>query len=123
MYEHDPLSHKIIGCAIEVHRQLGPRLLESTYEEALCIELTDASLSYTRQLRAPVVYKGRVIGEYRPDVVVAQSVLIEIKSVEALHAVHQAQTLSYMRVLRLSVGLLMNFNTAVLRTNIRRFAI
>ena len=123
MYEHDPLTHQIIGCAIEVHRHLGPGLLEATYEEALCMELAEANLSYTRQLRVPVLYKGRIIGEHRPDLVVADRVLVEIKSVEALHSVHRAQTLAYMRVLRVPVGLLMNFNCDVLRASIRRLAI
>lgn len=123
MYQHDPLTHQIIGCAIEVHRQLGPGLLESAYEEALCIELTDAKLPLTRQIRMPVFYKGRVTGEHRPDLVVSERVLVEIKSVEGLHAVHRAQTLAYMRVLRIGVGLLMNFNSAVLRTNIQRFSL
>ncbi len=123
MHEHDPLTHQIIGCAIEVHRHLGPGLLESTYEEALCIELDDAALPYTRQVRVPVSYKGRLIGEHRPDLVVADRVLVEVKSVEALHPVHQAQILAYMRVLQVHVGLLMNFNSAVLRTNVRRFVL
>jgi GxxExxY protein len=123
MHEHDPLTHQIIGCAIEVHRQLGPGLLEATYEEALCIELDDAALPYTRQVRVPVSYKGRLIGEHRPDLVVADRVLVEVKSVEALHPVHQAQILAYMRVLQVHVGLLMNFNSAVLRTNVRRFVV
>ena len=123
MYEHDPLTQEIIGCGIEVHRQLGPGLLEATYEEALCIELSDASLIYVRQVPVPVFYKGRLIGEHRPDLVVCDKVIVEIKSVERLHAVHEAQILAYMRVLRLSVGLLMNFNSAVLRTSVRRFAI
>lgn len=123
MYEHDPLTQVIIGCAIEVHRHLGPGLLEATYEEALCVELIEAKLAYKRQVRVPVLYKGHLIGEHRPDLVVSDRVLIEVKSVESLHAVHQAQTLAYMRVLRLPVGLLMNFNSAVLRTSIRRLAI
>ncbi len=123
MYEHDPLTHTIIGCAIEVHRHLGPGLFESSYEEALCIELAEAKLSFTRQIRVPVLYKGHIIGEHRPDLVVADQVLVEIKSVERLHEVHRAQTLAYMRVLRMPVGLLMNFNSAVLRTSIQRFAI
>ena len=122
MYEHDPLTHTIIGCAIEVHRHLGPGLFESSYEEALCIELTDAKLPYTRQIRVPVLYKGHIIGEHRPDLVVSDPVLVEIKSVDMLHAVHRAQTLAYMRVLKLPVGLLMNFNSAVLRASIQRFA-
>jgi GxxExxY protein len=123
MYEHDPLTQRIIGCAIEVHRQLGPGLLEATYEAALCIELDDACLSYARQVRAPVNYKGCLIGEYRPDLVVADRVVVEVKCVGSLHPVHQAQILAYMRVLQVPVGLLMNFNSAVLRTSIRRFAI
>ncbi|MBI2829139.1 MAG: GxxExxY protein [Acidobacteria bacterium] len=123
MYEHDPLTRLIIGCAIEVHRHLGPGLLEATYEEALCVGLNEAKLAYKRQVRVPVLYKGHLISEYRPDLVVSDRVLIEVKSVEALHAVHQAQTLAYMRVLQLPVGLLMNFNSALLRTSIRRLAI
>jgi len=123
MYEHDPLTHQIIGCAIEVHRHLGPGLLEATYEKALCIELAEGGLAYTRQVPVPVLYKGHLIGEHRPDLVVCDRVLVEIKSVEALHSVHQAQTLAYMRVLRVPTGLLMNFNSEVLRTSVRRLAI
>ena len=123
MYEHDALTHSIIGCGIEVHRHLGPGLPEGTYEEALCIELSETGLTYTRQVAVPVTYKGRIIGEHRPDLVVCGKVVVEIKSVERLHPVHVAQTLTYMRVLRAPVGLLMNFNTDVLRTNVRRLAI
>lgn len=123
MYEHDPLTHSIIGCGIEVHRHLGPGLPEATYEEALCIELSEAGLTYTRQISVPVIYKGRIVGEHRPDLVVCDKVVVEIKSVERLHQVHVAQTLTYMRVLRAPVGLLMNFNSDVLKTNVRRLAI
>ena len=123
MYEHDALTHSIIGCGIEVHRHLGPGLPEGTYEEALCIELSETGLTYTRQVAVPVTYKGRIIGEHRPDLVVCGKVVVEIKSVERLHPVHVAQTLTYMRVLRVQVGLLMNFNSDVLRTNVRRLAI
>ncbi len=123
MHQHDPLTHSIIGCAIEVHRHLGPGLLETTYEAALCIELDAAGLTYTRQIGVPVLYKGRLIGEHRPDLVVENKVVVEIKSVERLNAVHQAQTLVYMRILRLPVGLLMNFNSDVLRTSLRRLVI
>lgn len=122
-YAHDPLTYRIIACAIEVHRHLGPGLFEATYEEALCIELNDARLTFRRQVRVPVLYKGHLIGEHRPDLVIADRVLVEIKSVDALHAVHRAQTLTYMRVLRLRVGLLINFNSAVLRSSIQRFAL
>src|SRR5688572_28261221 len=123
MCEHDPLTHQIIGCAIEVHRHLGPGLLEATYEKALCIELEDARLPDIRQVPVPILYKGRLIGEHRPDLVVGERVLVEVKSVETLHSVHRAQTLAYMRVLGMPVGLLMNFNSEVLRTSIKRFAI
>jgi GxxExxY protein len=123
MHEHDPLTHRIIGCAIEVHRCLGPGLLENVYEEALCIELSDAGLSYVRQMGVPVLYKGHLIGEHRPDLVVADRVVVEIKSVEVLRPVHFSQTLTYMRILRMPVGLLMNFNSAVLRTDVRRLAV
>lgn len=120
MHVHDPLTERIIACAIEVHRSLGPGLLESTYEEALCIELTHARLSYERQPGIPVVYRDVQIGEYRPDLIVQRQVVVEIKSVERLVGLHQAQLLAYMRVLRLKVGLLLNFNTEVLRAGIRR---
>ena len=122
-YEHDPVTHRIIGCAIEVHRQLGPGLLENTYEEALCLELTHARLSFVRQVSVPVYYKGHLIGEHRPDLVVQDKVVVEVKSVERLIAVHQAQLLAYMRLLEKPVGLLLNFNSDVLRTGIRRLAI
>jgi GxxExxY protein len=123
MYDHDPLTHSIIGCAIEVHRHLGPGLHENTYEEAFCIELRAVPLEYTRQVGVPVWYKGQLIGEHRPDLVVAAKVIVEIKSVERLTDVHRAQLLGYMRILRVPVGLLINFNSAVLRSSIRRLAL
>ena len=123
MYIHDALSERIIGCAITVHRALGPGLMESTYEEAVCIELTEEGLSYTRQIGVPVLYKDRLIGEYRPDLVVEDRIVVEIKSVERLAGVHQAQVLAYMRVLKLPVGLLINFNGEVLRTGVKRLII
>ena len=122
-YKHDPLTQRIIGCAIEVHRHLGPGLLESTYEEALCLELTIEGLSFVRQPSVPVLYKGHLIGEHRPDLIVQDRVVVEVKSVERLIGVHQAQLLAYMRLLKKPVGLLLNFNSDVLRTGIRRLAI
>ena len=106
-----------------MHRHLGPGLHENTYEEARCIELKAVPLDYTRQVGVPVLYKGHLIGEHRPDLVVGSKVVVEVKSVERLTDVHQAQILAYMRILGIPVGLLMNFNSAVLRTNIRRLAI
>ena len=123
MDEHDPLTHDIIRCAIEVHRELGPGLAESTYEQALAIELTAAGIGFSRQVGVPIHYKGQLIGEYRPDMVIERAVVAEIKSVERLSGVHRAQLLKYMRVLNLSVGLLLNFNGEVLRTGIRRLAL
>ena len=86
----------------------------------MCIELSDTRLSFTRQLVVPVFYKGRLIGEHRPDLVVDGRVVVEIKSVERLIGLHQAQTLTYMRVLKLRLGLLINFNGELIRSNVRR---
>jgi len=121
--DRDPLTRRIIGCAIEVHRQLGPGLMETTYEEAMCIELADKEISFIRQAGVPVFYKGHLIGEHRPDLVVQDQVIVEVKSVERLIGVHQAQLIAYMRLLRKPVGLLLNFNSEVLRTGIRRLVI
>jgi GxxExxY protein len=119
----DPMTQAIIGCAMTVHRALGPGLFEATYEEALCIELADANMRVHRQIRVPVVYKDRRIGEYRPDLMVDDRVIIEIKSVERLIKLHEAQVLAYMRVLRKPIGLLINFNTDVLKAGLRRLTL
>ena len=89
--QFDPLTERIIGCAIAVHRELGPGLLEATYEEALCIELELADLSFRRQMSVPVLYKGRSIGEYRLDLLIEDTVVVEIKSVERLQPLFDAQ--------------------------------
>ena len=116
MSEDNSLTGRIIGCGIEVHRELGPGLTESNYEEALCIELTAAGLSYVRQVSVPVVYKGQ-------QIVVENGVVVEIKSVERFIGVHRAQVLTYMRILKVPLGLLLNFNSEVLRTGIQRLRI
>ena len=123
MYEHDALTERIIGCAIAVHRALGPGLLEATYEEAFCIELAEQGLRFSRQAGVPITYRGRPIGEYRPDVVIEEAVVVEIKSVERLIGLRQAQLLAYMQILKLQVGLLLNFNGETLRSGVRRLAI
>lgn len=123
MKAEDKLTERIIGCAIEVHRQLGPGLLESTYEAALCIEFDDVSLAYKRQHIAPVLYKGRMIGEYRLDLIVEDAVVVEIKSVERLDPVFEAQILTYLKVTGKRVGLLINFNTRMLKMGIKRFVL
>jgi len=120
MHEHDPLTECIIGCGIAVHRALGPGLLEAHYERALCIELGDSGLSFVRQVTVPVYYKGHLLGEHRPDLVVEDEVVVEIKSVERLIGLHSAQLLTYMRLLEKPTGLLLNFYSDVLRTGIRR---
>ena len=91
------ITEKIIGCAIEVHRTIGPGLLEQTYEEALCVELGLQELQYQRQLPLPVLYKGHEIGEYRLDLLVKDSVVVEIKSVERHDPVFEAQVLTYLK--------------------------
>ena len=120
MHDHDPLTERIIGCGITVHKILGPGLVEAQYERALCLEFAESGLSYERQLVVPVFYKGHLIGEHRPDLVVENEVVVEIKSVERLIGLHQAQLLTYMRLLKKPTGLLLNFYTEVLRAGIRR---
>jgi GxxExxY protein len=117
------LTERIIGCAIEVHRQLGPGLLEGTYESALCIELNDAGLQHVRQPIFPVLYKGQVIGEYRLDLIVEDLVIVEIKSVQRFDPIFGAQVLTYLKVTGKRLGLLMNFNSRLLRDGVKRFVL
>ena len=118
----DPLSDAVIGLAIEVHRTLGPGLLESVYEVCLGKELTAAGIAFQRQAAVPVVYKGdRLEVGFRADVVVQGELLIEIKSVEKLSPLHEAQLLTYLRLGGFPNGLLMNFNTKLLKDALRRF--
>jgi len=120
---HHALTARIISSAIEVHRHLGPGLLESVYEKAFCRELTLQRIPFVRQLAIPLYYKGELIAEHRPDVVVAEAVVVEIKSVERFDQVHLAQLLTYLAVTQLRVGLLLNFNTGMLRNGIRRVSL
>jgi GxxExxY protein len=121
MADIDRLTERIIGCAIEAHRQLGPGLLEGTYEAALAIELESAGIRFDRQLVFPVNYKGRKIGEYRLDLLVDKQVVVEIKSVERFDPVFEAQILTYLRVTGARAGLLINFNSRLLHEGIKRF--
>ena len=114
------LTHRIIGLAIEVHRVLGPGLLEPVYETAMCIELDDARISYIRQVRLPALYKGRRIGEYRIDLIVDDLVIVEIKAVERDNPLFEAQVLTYLRITGKRVGLLMNFNSRLLKDGVKR---
>ena len=123
MDETNKLTEKIIGCAIEVHRQLGPGLLEATYEAALCIELEAAGLRFQLQPVFPVVYKGKTIGEYRLDLLVEDEVVVEIKSVERFDPVFEAQVLTYLKATGKKTGLLINFNSRLLRDGVRRLVL
>lgn len=117
------LTERIIGCAIEVHRELGPGLLEGTYEAALCIEFANAGLRFLQQHKIPVIYKGHLIGEYRPDLIVENAVVVEIKSVERFDRVFEAQVLTYLKVTGKRIGLLINFNSRLLRDGVKRFVL
>lgn len=114
------LTEQIIGCAIEVHRVLGPGLPETVCETALCIELESRGLPFKRQIGVPVYYKGQMISEYRPDLIVANEIIVEVKSIERIAEVHVAQVRTYLRITSLNVGLIMNFNAALMRSGIRR---
>jgi GxxExxY protein len=118
--EDNAVTERVIGCAIEVHRELGPGLLESVYESALCIELTSARIEFRRQVGIPLYYKGELLSEHRPDLVVADRLIVEVKSVEHMNPVHLSQMMTYLRVCGVKVGLLINFNSAYLKHGIRR---
>ena len=124
MSPRDPLTSRVIGLAIGVHRELGPGLLESAYEECLCSELRQSGIVFARQVQLPIVYKGvRLDCGYRLDIVVQSAVILEIKSVDQLLPIHDAQLLTYLRLSGPKVGLLMNFNTVVLKDGIRRLVL
>lgn len=115
------LSSKIIGAAIEVHKQLGPGLLESTYEVCLAHELRSMGLIVYQQVPLPVVYKGiQLEAGYRIDLIVEEKIILEIKSVEALADIHTAQLLTYLRLKEMKLGLLINFNTVKVTDGIKR---
>ena len=115
------LSGRIIGAAIEVHKELGPGLLEMMYEDCLADELSRLDVPFERQVRTPVVYKGRELGtKYRLDLIVGHSVIVEIKAVESILPVHKAQLLTQLKITDLPLGLLINFNGPVLVDGIRR---
>ena len=121
--EINAVTQRIIGCAIEVHRVLGPGLLESIYETALCIEFDDAGMKFERQVCLPGYYKGHLLGQYRVDLIVADLVLIEIKSIERMNPLFEAQLLSYLRLAGKRVGLLINFNSRLVKDGITRLIV
>ena len=123
MADDNELSRRVIGCAIEVHRHLGPGLLESAYEECLSQELSLERIAHERQVALPITYKGHsVAAGYRLDILVERRLILEIKAIDRSAPVHEAQLLTYLRLSGLRLGLLLNFNQAVLRDGIKRVA-
>jgi len=118
--ELDSIVHNVIGAAIEVHRCLGPGLLEAMYEKALCIELTERKVKHVRQFPIVVKYKSNVIGENRLDLLIENKIIVELKSVDALAPIHAAQLIAYLRCTGCALGLLLNFNVPVLKQGIKR---
>jgi len=119
----DRRTQPIIGCAIEVHKELGPGLLEAPYHAALCLALAAAGLSFERERSFPALFKGVKVGDYRPDLIVNNEVVVEIKSVERYDPVFLAQMLTYLRVTRLDVGLIINFNRPQVIQGIKRVSL
>jgi GxxExxY protein len=120
--ERDPLTNIVIGCAIEVHKHLGPGLLESTYQHCLCKEFELQNLSFRSECPLPVVYKGLALEcGYRVDILVENQLILELKSVKEIHEIHKAQILTYMKLSGISTGLLLNFNVTLLKNGIYRF--
>ena len=121
--ELDALARRVIGAAIEVHRALGPGYLESVYEEDLALELEAQRIDCDRQAPVRIDYKGQVVGEARLDLLVAGRLIVELKAVDALLPIHQAQVLSYLKATQRQLGLLINFNVRVLRDGVKRIVL
>jgi len=117
------ITERIIKCAIEVHRALGPGLLENVYEEAMDVECALDGMDVQRQIKVPVLYRGKTIGEYKPDMLINNLVIVEIKSVERFDPVFEAQILTYLRITSKRVGLLINFNSRLVKDGIKRYVL
>ena len=118
--ELNELSGAIIGAAIEVHRQYGPGLEEELYEAALCAEMRLRNIPFACQVWLDVLYKGEVIGQRRVDLIVGDRIIVELKAVEQLAPIHRAQLLTYLKITGYKLGLLINFNTIILKDGIKR---
>jgi GxxExxY protein len=119
--ERDPVTEPIIGAAIEVHRTLGPGLLESVYETCLCDELEQRGIEFERQVKLPVNYKGRVLDcDLRIDILIPRLVIVEVKAVQTVLPIHEAQLLTYLKLANVSRGLLINFNERWLKDGVKR---
>jgi GxxExxY protein len=122
--EFDSLSHKVIGLLLEVHKQLGPGLLENTYKQCLAYELLREKIEFAMEVNLPIKYKSASIScAYRIDVIVENQLILELKNVEKLLPVHEAQILTYLRLSKISIGLLVNFNEKYLRDGIKRYVL
>ena len=121
--QDDPLTRRIIACAIEVHKRLGPGLLEKLYKESMVIEMELCGLRVDKNVKIPVEYKGQPIGEYFIDLLVEDTVILELKSVERHDLIFEAQILSYMKLTGKKVGLLINFNSKMVKDGIKRFVL
>jgi GxxExxY protein len=119
----DRLARLVIGAAIEVHRELGPGLLEGVYEKALCIEFDLRKIPFKQQHRVGIVYKGRPVGQGKLDLLVGERLILELKAVEKLAQIHSAQMISYLRMTKRKLGLLINFNVPLLRDGIKRVVV
>ena len=116
----DALARSVIGAAIEVHRELGPGFLESVYEEALAVEMGLRRIPFVRQPLVEVRFKGTRVGEGRLDFLVAQRLVVEIKAVSAIHPIHRAQVIAYLKAVGTPLGLLLNFNSVLMKGGIER---
>jgi GxxExxY protein len=117
----DRLSYEVIGAAVRVHREVGPGLLESVYERCLCRELELRGIPYERQVAIPVRYRGEPVDcGFRLDLLIARSLIVEIKAVDKVHSIHRAQLLTYLRLTGTRIGLLINFNVEMLRHGVHR---
>ena len=121
--ELEAIVTRTIGCAIEVHKALGPGFTEGIYQDALAIELEVEGLRFDREFEIVVFHRGRALRKQRLDLVVDGAIVIEIKAVERLHAIHESQILSYMKAGKLPAGLLMNFHAGYLKSQLRRFVL
>jgi GxxExxY protein len=120
--KQDPFTKEIIGCAIEVHRSLGPGLLESTYQQCLAHELSLEGIFFKLEVPMPVEYKGvRLDCGYRIDILVEDRLILELKAIEEIRGIHKAQLLTYMKLASINIGLLINFNVRRLSNGIQRF--
>lgn len=122
--EFDELSNKVIGLAIEVHRELGPGLLENTYKQCLAHELSQTEINFQMEMELPVIYKNiRISCGYRIDLLIENKLIVELKSVDKILPIHEAQLLTYMKLANIKIGLLMNFNEKILKNGIKRFVL